>query len=305
MLKSGAEVDKTDRQGLTSLALAVQEGHVGPMRMLLAHGADVDRCNENGTVPLFLAAGAGDEAAVLVLLEHGASVDLRKKETGATPLHAAVRGGSVDVVKVLLAKGANPNFVDYDKETPLVAAVRGGVKEGPASPVKPGNPKRRSNFPEHLRDALVGILLAAGARPDERADAGDTALTAAARRGSTRLARRLLEAGADATLRDGFGNPPLFLCASLRGPAGAPHLGPQQDLAELLLAHGAQVDGADARGATALHAAVYYGRLGLARLFLAHGARAASCLFRGQVLSFASRLSGSFSSFYVWFPRPV
>ena len=61
MLKSGAEVDKTDRQGLTSLALAVQEGHVGPMRMLLAHGADVDRCNENGTVPLFLAAGAGDE----------------------------------------------------------------------------------------------------------------------------------------------------------------------------------------------------------------------------------------------------
>ena len=85
LLRNGAEVDKTDAAGLTSLALAVQEGHVKPMTMLLEHGAGVDRCNVSGTAPLFLACSNGDEEAVKVLVEHGADVNLRKRQTGATP----------------------------------------------------------------------------------------------------------------------------------------------------------------------------------------------------------------------------
>ena len=80
LLRNGAEVDKTDAAGLTSLALAVQEGHVKPMQMLLEHGAGVDRCNVSGTAPLFLACSNGDEEAVKVLVEHGADVNLRCNE---------------------------------------------------------------------------------------------------------------------------------------------------------------------------------------------------------------------------------
>ena len=64
LLRNGAEVDKTDSAGLTSLALAVQEGHVKPMTLVLENGADVDRCNVSGTAPLFLACSNGDEEAV-------------------------------------------------------------------------------------------------------------------------------------------------------------------------------------------------------------------------------------------------
>ncbi|KAH8096081.1 hypothetical protein JL720_3431 [Aureococcus anophagefferens] len=142
LLRNGAEVDKTDRQGLTSLALAVQEGHVGPMTMLLEHGADVDRANEAGTVPLFLAASTGNVDAVDVLVRNSASVDVRKRQTGATPLHAAVRRGSTDVVARLLEASADAGVVDDAGETPLLAAI---ASTAPA------------------REALVAVLLGGAA----------------------------------------------------------------------------------------------------------------------------------------------
>ena len=248
LLRNGAEVDKTDRQGLTSLALAVQEGHVGPMTMLLEHGADVDRANEAGTVPLFLAASTGNVDAVDVLVRNSASVDVRKRQTGATPLHAAVRRGSTDVVARLLEASADAGVVDDAGETPLLAAI---ASTAPA------------------REALVAVLLGGAADVNQLPKNGsDTPLSACVRSGAVRLSARLLDAGADANASDALGCPPLVLCACLDGAAVAA----QQELAELLLVHGADVDGADVRGTCGLHAAVYFGRPGLVRLFLAHGA---------------------------------
>ena len=53
---------------------------------------------------------------------------------------------------------------------------------------------------------------------------------------------------------------------------GAQRVATQQEIAELLLLHGADCNACDAHGTTPLHAAVYYGRLGLVRLLIAHGA---------------------------------
>ena len=51
LLKNGATVDKTDKQGRTSLALAVKEGHVEPMAMLLSHGAALNVRDKAGRTP--------------------------------------------------------------------------------------------------------------------------------------------------------------------------------------------------------------------------------------------------------------
>ena len=267
LLRNGAEVDKTDAAGLTSLALAVQEGHVKPMTMLLENGANVDRCNVSGTAPLFLACSNGDEEAVKVLVEHGADVNLRKRQTGATPLHAAVRRGASDVCRFLLCHGADANIADESGATPLLAAVE---QEAPPQGSPQRTRRRRGrrieplrDFPETLRDALCETLLAGGADADQTSE-NHTPLTASCQRGSLVFAKRLLDVGADANSVDGQGRPPLLVAASL--PEGP------DELCELLLQKGAQVDGTDAKGATPLHAAVYRGRLGLVRLLLSHGA---------------------------------
>jgi len=279
LLKSGAEYDKTDGQGLTSLALAVQEGHVKPMTMLLEHGADVDRCTTSGTAPLFLACGNGDVEAVQVLIQHGADVNLRKKETGATPLHAAVRKGAADVCRFLLVSGADANIPDDLGATPLLAAVEDASK-APPSPQRRRRKQRAppQSFPEELRETLCEALLAGGADPDKTSDA-HTPLTASCQRGSLLLARRLLGEGADSNRVDGQGRPPLLVAASLEEAS--------ETLCELLLVRGASVNGSDINGATALHAAVHRGHVNTVRLLLAHGADVNACTRSAEDLELA------------------
>ncbi|EGB11624.1 hypothetical protein AURANDRAFT_61725 [Aureococcus anophagefferens] len=100
------------------------------------------------------------------------------------------------------------------------------------------------------------------------------ALNLMAQRGETTALQRAIDQGADVNEvdHDWF---PLMMAVAVNQPSVVSLLlrnGAEQELAELLLVHGADVDGADVRGTCGLHAAVYFGRPGLVRLFLAHGA---------------------------------
>jgi ankyrin repeat protein len=53
---------------------------------------------------------------------------------------------------------------------------------------------------------MVQLLLDAGANPDAKTQAGMTALIAAARSGDALGAAKLLQAGADPTIKDKYGN---------------------------------------------------------------------------------------------------
>ncbi|KAJ8600232.1 hypothetical protein CTAYLR_001964 [Chrysophaeum taylorii] len=244
LLGNGAKVDQTDEQGVSSLALAVQESHVECMRLLLEHGADVHQVNTVGTPPLVLAAHTGNIEVVELLLEHGAD-----PRTGRTALHAAIRSSSTNVVERLLQAGADLDVVDGDG-TPLLVAIRCNLK-------KTATPKTV------LREALVSILLSGGADVNKQ-NGGETPLAACVDQGAAGLVQRLCDAGADPN--DG----------SLLRVAGALKLtaARQVEIAEILLAHGARVDYSDDCGTKPLHMAVCRCRLALVRVFLQHGADA-------------------------------
>jgi ankyrin repeat protein len=141
--------------GLDLLAVAATAGAAGAVGLLLDRGADPD----GGA--LAAAAGACRADLVRTLLDAGADPRRRDPDTGRTPLHEAVSAGVVagpggdapEVVRLLLAAGADVDATTNDGASALdvgrVAAARH---------------RRDDAGRAGVRDALVDLLVAAGAR---------------------------------------------------------------------------------------------------------------------------------------------
>ena len=273
LLAAGADVHARSVHGTTALLLAARSGDVETARVLLDGGADVnanepylpidarvdvEESQTSGRTPLLVASASlvatsgweyrldiepsTHEALALFLLERGADPDV-PDSVGRTALHAAVETGRADLVRALLARGADPNakltraplvykgdFLSYDAyvgATPLWLAAAARVPD-----------------PDILR-----ALAAAGGDPGLAADGGTTPLMAAvgmvqneARQAtasqSLELVTLLLGMNVDVNAVDRRGRTAMHGAARLAKNA----------VIELLAAHGARVDIADARG---------------------------------------------------------
>lgn len=94
--------------------------------LLLRKGADVNATTREGETALHLAPG---EAMTRLLLSNGAKVDPVTRQLQEQALHFAARSGNVPRIRLLLDHGANPNARRYDRFTPLDVAVFFGNKE--------------------------------------------------------------------------------------------------------------------------------------------------------------------------------
>lgn len=86
MLKAGADLHATDKNGVTALHHAVRFRNAAAVQALIEHGADVNvACRRNGSTPL-----------------HRAAI-----HTGA-PGTAGTTESQVKIIRLLLAAGADP-----------------------------------------------------------------------------------------------------------------------------------------------------------------------------------------------------
>jgi hypothetical protein len=147
-----------------------------------------------------------------------------KDKTITGGLHDAVKDKNVESIKTLLAKGSNVNATDAEGKTPLIYAVRLGLKD------------------------ITKLLLTGGARMELRDNSGASALWYAASAGHKEVVELLLANGANIHLMDNDGYTPLHEAAG----------GGHKDVVRLLLSHGADVDVAakNEKGWTPLHFAV-------------------------------------------------
>jgi hypothetical protein len=119
LLRRGANVNAQQRDGITALFFASQEGHLEVVRELLQHNeVDVNLTRDTGATALYTASQNGHVDIVHALLQHG-KVDVNRWfHTGSTALYVACQNGHVKVVRALLQHDkVDVNLQCYDGST--------------------------------------------------------------------------------------------------------------------------------------------------------------------------------------------
>jgi ankyrin repeat protein len=203
LIEQGADLDLADRTGMTPLyaavdmhtlgstfgrpdpPIAVIDGSVAAMKMLLDHGA-----NPNPRL----------RARILKRVYNAGDARL---DEGATPLMRAARGGDAAVMRLLLAYGADPALTQKNGNTPIMLAA---------------SITSRGNYPDRGSEesAIEAITLCLAQQLDINAtnSAGDTAVHVAI--GSPSIVRFLAGRGARLDVKNKRGLTPLAAAAASR-----------------------------------------------------------------------------------------
>lgn len=107
-------VDRPNRSSYCPVHLAVINGHIDVLKVLLKYKVNVNKplsAGKNRMTPLMLAAEQGNLDIVRLLVQNGATVELADK-LKRTALTHAVLNGNTNVASYLLYLGADPNRVD-------------------------------------------------------------------------------------------------------------------------------------------------------------------------------------------------
>jgi hypothetical protein len=199
------------------------------IELLLAAGADPNVPNHFGETSLHTAMSQNVAATIFpLLLRYGANPNQRDLK-GRVPLHGWVEN-YVEILHMLVAHGADVNAADEKRETVLMSSIRChcyAVAEliGYGADVH----ARRHDGWTALHEAascyvdkedleVVPMLLKAGTLCDARDNRGYTPLHVAAARGTVKIARLLVEAGADIHAKSDAGERPLDLVQACRQP---------------------------------------------------------------------------------------
>jgi len=186
LLELGADVSiPLSDSGRTAVHSAVESGNIAILKALLEGIRDqtevLDIADSNGMTALNMASYCGYTEMVKELLDAGASIDKGTTDDNTTSLCLACQEGKLDTIKLLIERGANVNHKTDLGSTPLHSA---------AACIAPS------------RVEVLEYMLSKGALPDVQDTKGNTPSHFAAFRGNGDFIPILLEAGADAAVKN-------------------------------------------------------------------------------------------------------
>jgi ankyrin repeat protein len=242
-IRAGADVNEAQPDGTRPIHWAVYRVDYELLDALIAKKAKVDVANEFGSTPVAEAVKLTDARMVKTLLDAGSGPEGANQD-GETALMLAIKGGELPIVRMLIQAGANVNTVEKEHhQTPLmyVAAAKKNAGEmvklllSKGADVKPRElyydwPTQISQEPRVLYHPTGGL----------------TALLYASRDGCYECVEALIAGGADVNVPTPEGVTPLLIALD----------NDNNDIAKLLLDHGAKPGVWDWWGRTALYIAI-------------------------------------------------
>ncbi len=272
LVRSKADLNLGDPDGVTPLVLALMNIHWDMGKYLIEAGADVNQWDFYGRAPLYAAVDMNtlpkgrhvdlpslDKTTGLeviqMLLDRGANPNAQLKlrvpwrqipydrytepllNIGTTPLLRAAKAGDIPVVKLLLEHGALPDLANLNGDTPLMAAVGKGWINAPT---------RGAFYNEEQALQVYSLLRGAGANVNARTHFDETPLHSAALRGWNEIVKRLAADGAELDAADGNGLTPLdFAMGRIPKAFNALQAEPKATTVALLKSLGAHVEHPD------------------------------------------------------------
>ncbi|MGQ3890082.1 ankyrin repeat domain-containing protein [Legionella sp. CNM-1927-20] len=203
LAKSGIDVNKPSKNGVSPLAFAVQKNDVEAINKLKALGVELDSSTRaEGLASLFVAAQDGRvHVDAIHALIKGLSAkeigDLLNQPTmnGATPLYTAAEMGQVAVINTLIALGAKVDIPYKTGATPFFIAAKNGHADAINALIKNLSAKEVAE--------LVNKPTTDGATP----------LYIAAQNGHIAVINTLIALGAKVDIPHKTGATPLFIAA--------------------------------------------------------------------------------------------
>ena len=106
-------INAETKSGQTALMIAVYEGHLKYVELLLSHNASLLHKDERGFTAFHIAVERNHKKIVELLLKHCDKQQINEpsKQSKFTPLTIGVQRGSIDAVKILLASGLCDRYI--------------------------------------------------------------------------------------------------------------------------------------------------------------------------------------------------
>lgn len=256
------EIGTSTKSDEALFAEAVRNNDIQTVTIMLARDKTLASRTSEGVheFPLGLAVRNGNVAIVKMLLQNGADPNKSSRAVDFfVPLGQAIASNNSEIARVLLDAGANVNqringLSRYNRDTsPLMMAIDKADKNleflnlllakkpDVSQPVGGETPIHRAIY---LRfDHAAKALIEAGARLDERDERGNTLLMQTVSQGYQRLemTKLLVERGADVNASNKLGETPLHLAVA------------ERELVEFLVSKGAHKSAKTRFGDTPAH----------------------------------------------------
>ncbi|MCP4152398.1 MAG: hypothetical protein GY757_31965 [bacterium] len=259
-LIGAVDVNKAGKDGVTPLLMAVEEGHIEIVELLLEEGADINgksqvkgavvargitnamgsdkkKCDMPFVTPLIEAAYEGHKDLANLLVSKGADVNA-KSHSGMSPLMNASYEGHYKIVQMLLKNGAEVNAKNNKGLSPLFYAAT------------------------DCHISIIKLLMTAGADINIKDNDGDTPLMGAILNNHTGAVEQLLVHKPELNEKNNDGVS-VLITAAYNG---------NSKIVDMLVKSGADVDITNDLGLTSLHWAAQNGHVKTVKLLVTVGA---------------------------------
>lgn len=278
--------DTLNEFGKAPIFMAVRHGHMCCLKTLQKHGVGIESTDIEKWSTVHEAVKYRHIDILNYLIDNGCSVN-SSDDDGWTPLHVAARFGAFTAVQPLISAGASIDAKTDDNETALKLAVMQTSNDTLLQELLRYGPDMRMNFAQHpsqspirvlleRRDfSMLNILLAHMQELSKKEkeylkdinrifNDNSAILHRCVSGGAVAVVRRLMQMGADESVKNSTGEPPIYYAA-------------RKDMVRVLCALlecNANPDEAHRDGTRPIHVACDFGHRRVVEVLLAHGSDA-------------------------------